>query len=183
MTTGQRPSEVLGIRDTEVSRAWWAIPAERTKARRAHTVYLAPQARWLLKTAFRRYGRDPFKGVKHQVLAKAVSRLGLGFTPHDLRRTMSTRLADLGVQPYIIEKMLNHQMEGVWAVYNRAEYLPERREAWRLWGRTLANLRRRARREDRSQPGNDRPDSDSVRGGPAEAVQRTERPDSVRDGV
>ncbi len=49
------------------------------------------------------------------------------YTPHDLRRTMATRLSDLGVMPHVIEKMLNHQMEGVMAVYNRAEYLEERK--------------------------------------------------------
>jgi integrase len=68
------------------------------------------------------------------------------FTPHDLRRSMATQLAERGVQPHIIEKMLNHRMEGVWAVYNRYEYLPERQAAWRMWGATLAGLRRKLRR-------------------------------------
>lgn len=62
------------------------------------------------------------------------------FTPHDLRRTGATRLADLGVAPYVIEKILNHAMEGVLAVYNKAEYLEERRAALEMWGTKVEQL-------------------------------------------
>lgn len=51
------------------------------------------------------------------------------FTPHDLRRTFNTRLNDAGVEPYIVEKLLNHSLEGVMAVYNKAEYTEQRVEA------------------------------------------------------
>lgn len=153
LVTGQRPSEVLGYHARERDGAWWTIPAERTKPRRAQKVYLSPQTRALLRLAMR-YGQEPFKGMDHRVLDRAVSRLRWAnpFTPHDLRRTMATRLADQGVAIHVIEKMLNHRMEGVLAVYNVAEYLPERREAWRLWGRFLAKLRR-GHENDRSCPG------------------------------
>jgi len=43
----------------------------------------------------------------------------------------------------VIEKLLNHQMEGVMAVYNRGEYWPERVAAQVLWGRKLAELRKK----------------------------------------
>lgn len=143
LVTGQRPSEVLGIDiDKEVKGFWWTIPAERTKPRREHKVYLAPAARLLLQFA-RRLGSRPF-GMLHQTLDRAVTRMQFEppFTPQDLRRTMSTRLADLGVAPHVVEKMLNHKMEGVLIVYNHAEYLRERRGAWRLWACELAKLRR-----------------------------------------
>jgi len=51
------------------------------------------------------------------------------FTPHDCRRTFATRLNDAGIEPYIVEKCLNHSLEGVMAVYNRAEYTEQRIEA------------------------------------------------------
>lgn len=51
------------------------------------------------------------------------------FTPHDLRRTFNTRLNDTGVEPYIVEKLLNHSLEGVMAVYNKAEYTQQRFDA------------------------------------------------------
>lgn len=150
LATGQRPSEVLGIQDTEIKGTWWTIPAERTKPKRAHKVYLSPQARAILRLA----GSRPFRGLTHRTLDRAVMRLGwdIPFTPHDLRRTMATRLTDLGTNPIVIEKMLNHRLEGTMAVYNVAEFLPERREAWRLWGRHLAQLRRQHAQNIRRTP-------------------------------
>ena len=50
--------------------------------------------------------------------------------------------------PHVIEKMLDHQMEGVMAIYNRAEYWPERVAAQRLWGLKLASIRRRKNETD-----------------------------------
>jgi integrase len=74
----------------------------------------------------------------HRVLSHALRRLKADYTPHDLRRTYASRLADLGVAPHVIEKLLDHKMVGVMAVYNRAEYWPERIAAQRLWDRKLA---------------------------------------------
>ena len=62
------------------------------------------------------------------------------FSPHDLRRTFRSRLADLGVPPHVAEKCLNHELGGVLAVYDRGEYLPERKKALELWGRKVAAL-------------------------------------------
>src|SRR5262245_8013709 len=50
-----------------------------------------------------------------------------GWTLHDLRRTAATRMADLGVQPHIIEAVLNHisgHKAGVAGIYNRSAYAP-----------------------------------------------------------
>lgn len=153
LLTGQRSSEVLGYHERERHGCWWTIPAERTKPKREQKVYLSPPARHLLKLAVQHLGKKPFT-CDHRTLSKAVRRLKwpVRFTPHDLRRTMATRLADLGVLPHVVEKMLNHLMEGPMAVYNRAEYLPERRAAWRLWGRTLSKLRRQHARSHSSGP-------------------------------
>jgi integrase len=62
------------------------------------------------------------------------------WTPHDLRRTFSTRLGDLGVAPHVIEKLLNHTAEGMAAIYNRAELLEERIAATKLWAAELARI-------------------------------------------
>lgn len=48
------------------------------------------------------------------------------FTPHDCRRTFATIANDNGVQPFIVERALNHKMQGVMAIYNHAEYETER---------------------------------------------------------
>jgi integrase len=59
---------------------------------------------------------------------------------HDLRRTVATRMAELGVPPHIIEAVLNHvsgHKSGVAGIYNRATYDKEKREALNLWAEHL----------------------------------------------
>src|SRR5262249_3887107 len=58
------------------------------------------------------------------------------WTPHDLRRTLSTRLHDIGVAPHVVEAVLNHRSghrSGVAGVYNRATYEREMRIALARW--------------------------------------------------
>jgi integrase len=55
---------------------------------------------------------------------------------HDVRRTVATRMADHGVQPHIIEALLNHvsgHKAGVAGVYNRATYEREKRAVLARW--------------------------------------------------
>ena len=105
---------------------YWIVPAEYSKNGRAHWAYLTKTARaqlplpkcsatniqsWL-KRRCGKFGIDP------------------AFTPHDARRTFSTRLHDAGVPPHVVEKCLNHTMQGVMAAYNQAEYRGERIAAY-----------------------------------------------------
>jgi integrase len=65
------------------------------------------------------------------------------FIVHDLRRTAATGMARLNVPPHVVDKVLNHSsgtIRGVAAVYNRFEYLHERRAALDAWGRYIDNL-------------------------------------------
>ena len=55
---------------------------------------------------------------------------------HDLRRTVATRMADLGIEPHVIEAILNHvsgTKAGVAGVYNRSLYAAEKRAALKVW--------------------------------------------------
>ena len=67
------------------------------------------------------------------------ARLGESVKPwtlHDLRRTAATGMADIGVQPHIIEAALNHisgHKVGVAGIYNRSSYEREVRNALALW--------------------------------------------------
>jgi integrase len=59
------------------------------------------------------------------------------WTIHDLRRTAATRMADLGIQPHVIEAVLNHvsgHKAGVAGIYNRSTYATEKRAALDTWG-------------------------------------------------
>lgn len=68
------------------------------------------------------------------------------WSPHDLRRTMASRMGDLGVAPHVIERCLNHIQQGIVAVYQRQEYLVERQAAFEMWGRKLTTLTQSARK-------------------------------------
>jgi hypothetical protein len=62
---------------------------------------------------------------------------------HDLRRTATTGMAGLGIAPHVADRVLNHQagtIRGVAAVYNRFEYLTERKAALESWGRYIEGL-------------------------------------------
>ena len=62
---------------------------------------------------------------------------------HDLRRTATTGMARLGIAPHVVDKVLNHTagtISGVAAVYNRFEYLDERKAALEAWGRFVETL-------------------------------------------
>ncbi len=75
--------------------------------------------------------------------SSAVSQTGRGiwkrlghselWTLHDLRRTLSTGMNDMGIPPHIVELLLGHALPGVMAVYNRSQYLPEKLDALNKW--------------------------------------------------
>jgi len=62
------------------------------------------------------------------------------FTPHDLRRTAVTCMSDIDIAPHVVEKIVNHKMAGVMGIYNRSEYLPERKAAIEAWNNRLQEL-------------------------------------------
>lgn len=63
------------------------------------------------------------------------------WTLHDIRRTVDTKMNDYGLaQPYVIEQLLGHVPSGVMAIYNRSQYLPEKREALDKWVEKLESL-------------------------------------------
>ena len=63
------------------------------------------------------------------------------WTLHDLRRTAATRMADIGIQPHVIEAVINHvsgHKAGVAGIYNRSTYEPEKQAALKAWANHLA---------------------------------------------
>jgi integrase len=142
--TACRRQEIGGLRWAEINFENYMIclPASRCKNGRAHDIPLSDLAWSLLPE---RKGESEFvfggKGFAAWGRGKAAldERLGekvAAFTLHDTRRTVATRMADLGVQPHVIEAVLNHQgghKSGVAGIYNRSSYEKEVRAALMLW--------------------------------------------------
>ena len=61
-------------------------------------------------------------------------------SPHDLRSTARSYLAHLGVDVIVAERCLNHSLGGLVAVYDKHDYMDERRRALDLWTTYLANV-------------------------------------------
>lgn len=157
--TGQRSGEVCGMewKHIDFDAYLWKIPAMNTKSERAHTVHLSKEVvavlkQIQLKTGLHQYvftsEEDDKRHIEtrslSQALRKRLKREDMEtiqpFTPHDLRRTVASRMSDMSIAPHVIEKILNHMMTGVMGVYNRGEYLPERKAALELWGQRIAQL-------------------------------------------
>lgn len=149
LLTGQRLSEVAGMRWSEINRegATWVIPSERSKSRREHLVPLGSIALAILEAVptwdggdhvfSTRGGRTPVSGFGK---AKSVVDDASGVTGwrlHDLRRTCRTRLAALGVPEVVAERVLNHVPKGLSAVYNLHDYEAEKAEALHAWDSAL----------------------------------------------
>lgn len=158
LLTGQRANEIAGLQWSEIDLDGRMIllPGERTKNGRPHPVpmsgtvhdILAAQPRADDRALVFGYRDGPFsgwsksKGQLDERIAKAGKPLP-HWTPHDLRRTCATRMADLGVQPHIIEAVLNHvsgHKGGIAGIYNRAQYAAEKEQALTLWADHVAAL-------------------------------------------
>jgi integrase len=159
--SGQRREEVAKIRweELDLTRGIWTLPKSRTKNAKEHVVHLSEQSLNVLRRAER---RGPFVfsvvGTKpYNEFGRAKRRLDelsgvTGWRLHDLRRTCVSGMARLGVAPHVADKILNHQVgtiSGVAAVYQRHEFLSERRQALDLWGAHVDTLVDQAGREHR----------------------------------
>jgi integrase len=145
--TGCRRQEVGGMRWNEIDleKGMWSLPSERVKNGRAHTLPLTPLALSIIESVPRRVDRDHLFGSRSSGgfsdwgHARADLDQRLTVRPwrlHDLRRSLATRLCDLGIAPHIVEQILNHQSGhrgGIAGVYNRSSYANEVKAALALW--------------------------------------------------
>jgi len=154
MLTGQRRSEIANARwrEIDLERAILAIPAARMKTGVEHIVPLTPAVIELLKGLPRftggdfalttTAGRRPIADISHgkEKLDEAVGVAVAPWRNHDLRRTMRTGLATLGVTPFIAELVIGHTQTGVHAVYDLHRYDAEKRDALIGWERRLLEI-------------------------------------------
>jgi integrase len=142
--TGQRRNEIGGLRWSEISmdERLITLAASRTKNGIEHRIPLSDTAMAILEGCNRQrdilFGLGPngYGGWSHGKLALDATCDVKDWTVHDLRRTAATRMADLGVQPHVIEAVLNGvsgSKAGVAGVYNRSTYATEKRAALDTW--------------------------------------------------
>ena len=62
------------------------------------------------------------------------------FTPHDLRRTASTFMSEIGFMDEIIDAVLNHKKKGIIKTYNKNKYDKEKQKALEAWERKLKSI-------------------------------------------
>lgn len=129
LLTGLRISEAQGAQTIHIDGDKLLIT--ENKSDRPHWVYLTKAA----KEQICDYEGYLFEPRSNTAVQSRLKRLNMGWTPHDLRRTFATRLAGLGCPVHIVEKLLNHSMQGVAAIYNRFDYEPERIE----WSQKLSD--------------------------------------------
>ena len=142
-----RPGELRGMRWNELvaDDAVWIVPAERMKLRKPHVVPLSRQALAILAQLRDMTGdgdlvldspQRPGHPLSENTFLFALYRLGYRgrMTAHGFRSLASTVLNESGFEPDVIERQLAHQeSDAVRAAYNRAEYLPKRREMMQWW--------------------------------------------------
>ena len=153
LLTGQRRSEVSTMRWNEVAGSLWTIPREKVKKDRAHSVPLSKTAQALLGSlsslpriadhgfVFSTTGGASASSNFCKTKRELDKLSGVtGWTIHDIRRTVRSKLAELGVPREVARKILNHESDKVDRIYNRFEYLAEKREALERWERMLISM-------------------------------------------
>jgi integrase len=154
LLTAQRRDEVAEMRwsELDLNAALWTLPKERAKNNRTHEVPLAPIVAEMLAAVaridesdliFTTNGKTPVSGFS-QAKRRLDELAGVNdWRLHDLRRTATTGMAKLGVEPHVADRILNHKqgvIRGVAAVYNRHAYLDERRAALNCWADYVLRL-------------------------------------------
>jgi integrase len=162
MMTGQRREEVASMAWPELSQDWatWVIPAARAKNKLEHEVPMPRQAIALLperrpKRAFVfGRGKGGFSGFSRckARLDEAIAqhRVIDHWILHDIRRSVSTHMHEIGIEPHVVEAIINHvsgHRAGVAGTYNRARYREQKRIALQAWADWLeATVRGASRR-------------------------------------
>jgi integrase len=143
----------------------WSLPGARTKNKFPHTVPLSDLTLTLIHEALADieddcqflFPAEDGSGLTAPRVTRAISRahesneerplgrFGIpAWSAHDLRRTVLTNLAKLGVTPHVIATVANHRSitkSGVtFAHYVQHSYEAEKRKALDLWAERLASI-------------------------------------------
>jgi integrase len=149
---GQRPSEVaeMAWEEVDIEKKIWTIPVARTKNSKAHFMHLAPRALEIIQAQpnvsellFPTTSGKPFMEYSKMKTRLHKDSSVTNWVLHDLRRTAVSGMASLGIAPHVADKVPNHlsgTISGVAAVYQRHEFLVERKAAMEHWDNHVAQL-------------------------------------------
>lgn len=161
LLTGCRATEVCGAewKEFDFEKAIWTIPAERMKAIREkkepHEVPITPLMKTVIDEAKKVsqssshlfcISSSDDKTISRHTLVRAISRLhkkiGIdeSFCTHDLRRTVRTHMTKIGVLTIVAEKVIAHKLPMLPRIYDKHDYLPEKRIALEAWERKLREI-------------------------------------------
>lgn len=158
-----RPGIVHGAEwlEIDLDKAQWIVPAQRMKMRKPHTIMLSRQAVAILKRQHDISGRSRYvfpqartdkRAMSNGTLQAALAKLGynkrdewlngVAHSSHGFRSSFSTIMNGAGADPRIIELCLAHgNPDRIAAIYNRAEFEPERRALMQQWADLIDELR------------------------------------------
>jgi integrase len=147
MLTGMRRSEIGHLKWKEVGDAL-ELPAERMKGKRAHMLPLSTQAAAIIADMPKLvpqvprpndyiWGRTAITQF-HDIKAQLDAHMGAipNWVTHDIRRSVASGMARIGIALPVIEKILAHRsgsFAGIVAVYQRHSFLPEMADALQRW--------------------------------------------------
>ena len=162
---GSRRAEVGGMcwSELDLDVGVWTLPAARSKNHRQHVIVLPPAALAIINAVLQT-SRDPLFGDRadkgftswsrgRQDLDRRLAGRVRPWRIHDIRRTVATRMADIGIEPHVIEAALNHfsgHRRGVAGVYNRSSYDRAVKSALARWSEHVLALVEGARKQDRA---------------------------------
>jgi integrase len=141
LLTATRRNEAADATGAEIVDGVWTIPAARYKTGVDHVIPLSPAAIALITppidASYMGVTYSPTAGrlfefgsvARHTATLRATTGT-TGWTLHDLRRTARSLMSRAGVAPDIAERCLGHVIGGIRRVYDRFEYLEEKRRAF-----------------------------------------------------
>lgn len=158
--TAQREMEVVKMRwaDIDWDDELWTIPAEVAKNEYENVIPLTPRALDLLQLLQDMAGKDDEYVFQSEITGRHFARVFIekriikireaasiqDFTTHDLRRSATTYFGKCKIPQTIKKKILNHAKKGktrdVTEIYDRFEYIDEKREALLTWERHLLEM-------------------------------------------
>ena len=153
--TGQRRDEVARMpwAELDLAERLWRLPRERTKNNRPHEIPLSDAAMAVLDSmpridgpyVFSTNGEGPASNyAKNKRKFDALLPADMpAWRLHDLRRTVASGMARLGIGLPVIEKVLNHtsgSFAGIVGVYQQHTFADEKRQALEAWGAFVTDL-------------------------------------------